>query len=137
MQPVYLSLRLLMTALALFGLLAFSTAYARDADLPKLNVDPLCRGIADQGADPLEAGDPNVSFKQCLESEQADRATLEKEWATFSATNKKNCADEAETGGLSSYTELLTCLEMARDVDKDNSQQPPQQSSPGRRSNTR
>jgi hypothetical protein len=143
MQPVYLFLRRLMTALALFGLLAFSTASARDADIPNLNVDPLCHGITEQGADPLEAGDPNVSFKQCLESERADRATLEKEWATFSAANKKNCTDEAETGGLSSYTELLTCLEMARDVDKerdaekDKSQQPAQQSSSGRKQNTR
>jgi hypothetical protein len=143
MRPVHLSLRRVMTAFVLFNSLAFSTAAARAADVPKLNVEPLCRGITDQATDPLEAGDPNVSFKQCLESEQADRATLEKEWATFSAANKKNCTDEAETGGLSSYTELLTCLEMARDVDKDNKDNkekprpPAQQSSPGRRSNTR
>jgi hypothetical protein len=122
----------LVIALVLFCLLAFSSVAARDADIPNLNVEPLCHGIVDQGADPLEAGDPNVPLKQCLESERADKATLQKEWPTFSATNKQHCTDEAVVGGLSTYTDLLTCLEMAKDVDDDRSQQPAGQSSPGR-----
>lgn len=39
----------------------------------------MCYGIADQGADPLQAGDPDVSFKQCMDFEAANIATLGKE----------------------------------------------------------
>jgi hypothetical protein len=85
---------------------------------PVLNVLPLCRGITSQGAAPLQAGDRSVTLKQCLDAEQADRETMKSEWSTFSAPDKKHCIAEATMGGESSYTELVTCLEMARDVRK-------------------
>jgi hypothetical protein len=91
---------------------------ARADEYPVLNVLPLCHGIVDQGADPLQAGDPSVSLKQCLDAEQEDRETMNKEWSTFSASDKKHCVAEATMGGESSYTDLITCLEMARDVRK-------------------
>jgi hypothetical protein len=99
-------------------------------DVPKLDVAPLCHGIADQGADPLETGDPMVSFKQCIESEQTDRATVAKEWSQFSAESKQMCTDEATDGGESSYTDLLTCLEMARDVGYEDSSRASNQGMP-------
>ncbi len=40
------------------------------------------------------------------------------EWSTFSASDRKHCIAEATMGGELSYTELVTCLEMARDVRK-------------------
>jgi hypothetical protein len=104
-------------------LYTFSAPMALADEVPNLDVAPLCHGIADQGADPFEAGDPMVSFKQCIESEQKDRATVAKEWSQFSAENKRMCTDEATAGGESSYTDLLSCLEMARDVDGDGSSQ--------------
>jgi hypothetical protein len=79
----------------------------------------MCHGIADQGADPMQAGDPKVSFKQCMDSESADKATLQKEWSAFSAADQQQCTAAVTMGGLPSYTDLLTCLEMARDVEKD------------------
>ena len=87
-------------------------------ETPILNVLPICQGIVSQGADPLQAGDPSVSLKQCLDAEQEDRETMKKEWPTFSAADKKHCVAEATMGGESSYTDLVTCLEMARDVRK-------------------
>jgi hypothetical protein len=91
---------------------------AQSDELPVLNVLPLCRGITSQGAAPLQAGDRSVTLKQCLDAEQADRETMKSEWSTFSAPDKKHCIAEATMGGESSYTELVTCLEMARDVRK-------------------
>jgi hypothetical protein len=41
---------------------------------------------------------------------------LRKEWSTFSTDDKKHCVVESQMGGEASYTELMTCLEMARDV---------------------
>src|SRR5262249_8157317 len=51
-------------------------------------------------------------------SEQATREQIKKEWSTFSASDKSHCVALAKTGGESSYTELITCMEMARDVRK-------------------
>ena len=56
------------------------------------------------------------TFQQCMESEQAVREQLKREWSAFSVADKRHCVTLATTGGESSNTELLTCLEMARDV---------------------
>ncbi len=91
-------------------------AYADD--VPVLNVLPLCKGIVSQSAAPLEAGTQSVTVQQCMDAEQTDRETTKKEWSTFSASDKGHCVAEAKMGGESSYTDLLTCLEMSRDVRK-------------------
>jgi hypothetical protein len=87
---------------------------ARSDDIPTLDVNPVCHGIAMQGE--LEEGLQQTSFRQCMQSEQAVREQLKKEWSTFSVADKSHCVALAKTGGESSYTELITCMEMARDV---------------------
>jgi hypothetical protein len=84
--------------------------------VPTLNVDQVCQGIAQQGG--VTFHDPQIAQekKDCLDSEQAIRDELVKQWPNFNATDKIACTNESRTGGDSSYTELLTCLEMARDV---------------------
>ena len=89
---------------------------ARSDDIPTLDVNPVCRGIATQGE--LEAGLQLSSFQQCVQSEQEVREQIKKEWSTFSASDKSHCVALAKTGGEASYTELITCMEMARDVRK-------------------
>jgi len=85
-------------------------------EIPTLDVRPVCRGIASQAAeDTLEVG-IQTTYDQCVQSEQAVRGELKREWTTFSAADKQHCVALAKTGGESSNTELLTCLEMARDV---------------------
>jgi hypothetical protein len=81
---------------------------------PKLDVAPLCHGIVAQSD--LQEGLQSVTFDQCMKDEQDDRNEMIKEWSTFSASDKRHCIAEATMGGESSYTDLVTCLEMARDV---------------------
>ena len=88
---------------------------ARSQEIPDLNVDPVCHGIAQQAANPTEKGDPDLSFANCVKSEQAMRQKLVGEWATFSPTERTNCIG-SEMGGMASYTDLVSCLEMARDA---------------------
>ena len=90
-------------------------ATARSDDIPNLDVRPICRGIASQSADPLATG-LQATFEQCVQAEQDVREQLKKAWPTFSAADKRHCVALATTGGESSNTEFLTCLEMARDV---------------------
>jgi hypothetical protein len=89
---------------------------ARSDDVPTLDVNPVCHGIAMQGE--LEAGLRQTSFQQYVQSEQETREQIKKEWSTFTTADKTHCVSLAKTGGESSYTELITCMEMARDVRK-------------------
>src|SRR5262249_9556909 len=96
--------------------LCLSGSPARSDDVPTLDVNPICRGIASQSS--LEVGLQQTGFEQCVKSEQDTREQIKKEWSTFSASDKKHCVVLAKTGGEPSYTELITCMEMARDVRK-------------------
>lgn len=85
-------------------------------NVPTLNTEPVCQGIARQGGSSFH--DPEIAKEKqdCLQSEKQVREELVKQWSSFSAADKNACIREATMGGDSSYTELLTCLEMARDA---------------------
>ena len=98
-------------ALAALGV---SVSAARSDQYPTLDTGPVCHGITMQSD--LEAGLFQTSFDQCMKAEQETRQQMIKGWSAFTADDKRHCIAEATMGGESSYTELLTCLEMARDV---------------------
>jgi hypothetical protein len=105
---------ILPTALAIGA--ALVTQAAGSEQVPRLNVEEVCTGIAKQGG--VTFRDPAIAEekKNCIESELAIRQQLIKQWGSFSAADKTHCVNESIMGGQSSYTELITCLEMARDV---------------------
>src|SRR5215469_9437963 len=82
--------------------------------VPDMNVEQLCQGIADQNDNTF--GDPTREKQVCLDMEQDSRTRLVKVWGSFDTADRNHCVAEATMGGESSYAELLTCLEMARDV---------------------
>ncbi len=84
--------------------------------VPQLNVQQVCEGIAKQGG--VTFHDPAIATekKNCIDSEQSIRDELVKQWLNFQPADRTHCVNESVMGGESSYTELLTCLEMARDV---------------------
>ena len=84
--------------------------------VPQLNVEQVCKGIAEQGG--VTFRDPQIEQekKNCVDSEKLIRDQLVKQWSSFTADDRTHCVNESVMGGESSYTELLTCLEMARDV---------------------
>ncbi len=111
-------MRVYSTAIGAIFALAVAIPPVRSDDIPVLHVEQVCHGIVNQSGDSLAAGDPKVAFSQCMDAEKADRDALSKEWSTFNADDKRHCTAESRMGGESSYTELITCLEMARDVRK-------------------
>jgi len=100
----------------LVGLMLVVPVAAAADDVPNLNVEQVCDGIAKQGG--VTFHDPQIvqEKKNCLDTEAAVRNELVKQWPKFDRADKISCVNESEMGGESSYTELLTCLEMARDV---------------------
>jgi hypothetical protein len=92
---------------ALFGLL--SNAALAD-DVPKLNFKKACR--VDVSAYPGGGGN-----KACLTDEQNARKTLVAQWNRFSPGSRARCTGMVtDMIGDQSYVELLTCLQMSRDV---------------------
>jgi hypothetical protein len=91
---------------------------ARSGEVPVLDVQQVCRGIAQQATDPSETGGPDLAMSQCVSSEREVRGELVKAWPTFLLPDQQHCTREATVGGEASYTDLITCLEMARDVRK-------------------
>jgi hypothetical protein len=103
---------ILPSTLALSAHLLFPVADS----VPVLNVEPVCQGIAQQGGVSFHDAAMTKEKQDCIQSEKEVRNELVKQWSSFSATDRTSCESEARMGGDSSYTELLTCLEMARDV---------------------
>ena len=75
--------------------------------VPSLDVAPSCRGAA-------ERTDAQGSFKACMAQEREARAAVAREWNAFRAEDRSGCLRLIRTGGVPTYTELLTCLEMRR-----------------------
>jgi hypothetical protein len=84
--------------------------------VPQLNVEQVCKGIAEQGGVTFRDAAVDQEKEKCMDSENVIREQLLKQWSGFSADDRTHCVNESVMGGDSSYTELLTCLEMARDV---------------------
>jgi hypothetical protein len=108
-------MRVLFITAATAAVLSIAVGPAQSQAVPDLNVDPVCHGIAQQAANPSEKGGPDLAFSKCVQSEQAMRQKLVNEWSTFLPTEKTNCIGD-QMGGMASYTDLVSCLEMAKDA---------------------
>jgi len=76
--------------------------------IPRLDIEKECR---------FEGGS-SEAFDRCMRDEAEAQKQLEGTWANVTDSDRRACTSEATTGGYASYIELLTCLEMARDVAK-------------------
>ena len=71
--------------------------------IPTIEVGQVCRGIDKQDTRAKE---------ECLNTEQEVRNELVKKWAGFDTADRAHCASSMAST-VPSYTELLTCLQMA------------------------
>jgi hypothetical protein len=94
--------------LAAASLTAIS-AYA--ADVPTLDVSKTCKPIANDRSFAIDSD-------RCFKTEKQAREQLTREWANFPVADRGLCTQTATMGGAASYVELITCLEMRRDVAK-------------------
>ncbi len=85
---------------------------------PTLAVEQGCREAA--RADPLK----QITAEACMGQERSAREQLTKDWATFSAGDRTHCLRLTNIGGMPSYVELITCLQMSRDARLLRQQQP-------------
>ncbi len=84
-------------------------AFAAEPQVPRLDVTPTCR--------PLDKSDMmQMDEGRCRQIENEARNQLVRQWADFPAADRALCTQTATMGGTASYVELITCLEMKRDV---------------------
>src|ERR1019366_6895103 len=98
-----------MPAMLALVLLSSQTVLAAGS-VPKFDIGPSCRSA---GAAAVMATRNTAS---CEQDENNARATLEKEWSQFTPLDKARCTRLMTSGGSPSYVDLLTCLELAKQV---------------------
>jgi hypothetical protein len=74
--------------------------------VPKLDIARECQ---------FEGGTREAQAR-CVSDETQARSQLQTEWKQFGPNAKKQCNEESTTDNIASYVELLTCLQMERDV---------------------
>ncbi len=76
--------------------------------VPKFDVTQSCRAAA-------AAANTPERLQGCLDSEQRAHDQLVKEWSNFKPDDRAKCVRTIKVFSPT-YTELITCLEMARGV---------------------
>lgn len=77
--------------------------------IPTFDVARSCRAAA------AETGAAQDRMQTCLQSEQRARDEIAQQWSKVAPAERDRCAQTASVGGSPTYTELITCLEMARE----------------------
>jgi hypothetical protein len=115
-EPVARAIRrLTMTKLVALALIAAATVlalpYSATADdVPTYDVRKSCK------AD-VQAYSSAQNVASCLADEQGARQTLVSQWTQFAPDSRARCSKiVGDVAGPQSYVELLTCLQMAKDV---------------------
>jgi hypothetical protein len=101
-------MRISLIALSLTATLTAATAQ----EAPKFDARPGCQAGARSGL----TATPDA--EACLRTEMKARDDLNAQWKDFVAADKQRCVAKTHMGGPPSYVEVLTCLELARDVRK-------------------
>lgn len=91
------------------SILAAGVMPAAADTVPKLDVEPSCSAAARQA---------NVAdyVAICRETESKARDELARQWPQLDQVDKTQCIPAPTAGGKATYTELLTCIELTRDV---------------------
>ena len=108
-----------MTKVAMLAAIAATTICVQQSaaladEVPNFDIRKSCKTDvqAFQGTASGQASDSG-----CVKDEQSARATLVSQWTQFSTDSRIRCTQiVSNPGGPQSYVELLTCLQMARDV---------------------
>ncbi|RQH12097.1 hypothetical protein [Bradyrhizobium sp. RP6] len=78
--------------------------------LPELRVEALCKATSE--TDKAMGLALPQSFSDCMRDETAAQEQLATVWLTVKPALRDACEGEATTGGIQSYVDLLTCIQM-------------------------
>lgn len=79
-------------------------------ELPSFSVEASCKAVEGFGL-AIEH-----SLESCVNDENAAKAELGQKWSSYPSAARSRCVAETMVGDPS-YVDILTCLQMAQDVD--------------------
>lgn len=91
--------------------IAFHLIVAAGAGVPTLDLNSSCRAAAAAQIVPM------ARMHECTETEQRARDQLVEKWKDFTSADRASCVGSM-INFEPTYTELLTCLEIANDARK-------------------
>jgi len=94
-------------ALLALSLLGQPTVQVAD-HVPNVDIEALCRDVS---ADDKALGLAQDASK-CVSDETSARQQLGSVWVTVPEPARESCEGEAMSGGIQSYVDLLTCIQM-------------------------
>ena len=83
--------------------------------VPEFDVSASCKAVAAFGLT------LSHSPEACIGDENAAHAELEQKWDSYPVAVRNRCVDETMIGGDPSYVDVLTCVQMAQEVEALNS----------------
>lgn len=102
---------MLRCALAAILLVGASQGAVALENVPKIDTDKMCRAAA--VADSMSVREGSDA---CIQDEIAARDQLQREWKDFPTSDRAYCGRLSTMAGVGSYVQMLTCLEMEREV---------------------
>jgi hypothetical protein len=90
------------------GVKQSSNTVRAGSGIPVFNYEPSCKAALKAGA--IQGRNDEA----CFRDEEAARSTLEKQWTGFTSEQKSLCDRLKNAGGMPSYVEYLTCLEIGK-----------------------
>ena len=103
-------------------------AASRDV-VPTFDVKPSCESAAARSTVPVGTTENTADI--CIRKELDAREQMVRDWSSFSTADRSYCVPLASQGGTPTYTELLTCLELAREARNLKTRDPMQGSTTG------
>jgi hypothetical protein len=98
-------------------LLPFSVALAANGRVPELNVQAICK-TRDADAR-LFRSTTGQSVDECVHDEENARQQLNSLWASTAAPIRNRCESEGRSLGITSYLDLVACIQMAAELKDD------------------
>ncbi|MDA9431065.1 hypothetical protein [Bradyrhizobium sp. CCBAU 51627] len=98
------------TALFSLALLASSSLTEVSDRIPELKVEALCKATSE--TDKAMGLALAQSFADCMRDETTAQQQLATVWSSTKPAVRDGCEGEATSGGIQSYVDLLTCIQM-------------------------
>jgi hypothetical protein len=100
-------MKAILFSLAMLGSHSFVPVSDR---VPELKVDALCKATSE--TDKAMGLALAQSVSDCMHDESAAQQQLATVWSTTKPAVRDGCESEATSGGIQSYVDLLTCIQM-------------------------
>ena len=100
-------------ALVLFAVLLPLLTPPAFGRVPELNVKAVCKARSIAKVLPST---PGQSIADCVRDEEAAKQQLSALWESTSVPIRNRCESDARSLGTTSYLDLLTCIQMAQEI---------------------